>query len=335
MKHLHFAPIMLAASLLVAGSPSASAASGFSIEKTPSGGAVVKLDGKFITEYVVDQANKPYLWPLVTPDGLTMTRAYPMKTIEGEQHDHPHHRGICFGHESINGADSWAEKATFEEQEAKKPGSGQARIAALGAQKHREFTKISADAGKAELVALTDYVDAAGKVSGQDERRITFQLVNGMLALDFDITFTAGTEPVTFADKKDAGFSIRVPTSMAVDSKQGGRIVNSEGHTDKDAWGKRAKWCDFSGPVDGKTAGVAMLNHPTSFRFPTPWHARTYGLFTANPFGTKSLDKDAPDGAFTLKPGDKVTLRHRLIFHAGDEKAAKIAEAYEAYAKMP
>ena len=78
-----------------------------------------------------------------------------------------------------------------------------------------------------------------------------------------------------------------------------------------------------------------MLNHPSSFRFPTPWHARTYGLFTANPFGTKSLDKTAPDGAFTLKPGEKLTLRHRLIFHNGDEKSAKIAEAFAAYAAMP
>ena len=38
-------------------------------------------------------------------------------------------------------------------------------------------------------------------------------------------------------------------------------------------------------PVEGKTVGVAILNHPDSFRFPTTWHVRTYGLFAANPFG--------------------------------------------------
>ena len=120
---------------------------------------------------------------------------------------------------------------------------------------------------------------------------------------------------------------------MAVDTKQGGKLINSDGITDAAAWGKRAKWCDYSGAVEGETLGVAMLNHPSSFRHPTPWHARTYGLFTANPFGPHSLDKTAEDGAIELKKGEHLKLRHRLIFHKGDEKAAKIAEAFEAYSK--
>ena len=39
------------------------------------------------------------------------------------------------------------------------------------------------------------------------------------------------------------------------------------------------------------------------------------------------------DGSFMLKKGKSTTLRQRVIFHNGDEKAAKIAEAYKAYAK--
>ena len=90
----------------------------FTIEKTPSGGAIIKHNGKLFAEYVVDQANKPYLAPVIGPTGKQMTRNYPMKKVEGEQHDHPHHRGINFGHESISGFDSWAETATFEEMKA-------------------------------------------------------------------------------------------------------------------------------------------------------------------------------------------------------------------------
>jgi hypothetical protein len=60
---------------------------------------------------------------------------------------------------------------------------------------------------------------------------------------------------------------------------------------------------------------------------------RTYGLFTANPFASRAFDKAAEDATFELKKGERVKLRHRLIFHKGDEKAAKIAEAFEAYAK--
>jgi hypothetical protein len=138
---------------------------------------------------------------------------------------------------------------------------------------------------------------------------------------------------VTVDDKKDSGLSIRVPHSMSVDAKEGGKIINSEGNQDADSWGKRAKWCDFHGPVEGEHLGIAMLNHPSSFRHPTPWHARTYGLFTANPFGLVGLKVQEESGALELKEGERIKLRHRFIFHKGDEKAGKIAEAYEAYAK--
>jgi hypothetical protein len=76
-----------------------------------------------------------------------------------------------------------------------------------------------------------------------------------------------------------------------------------------------------------------MLNHPSSFRHPTPWHVRTYGLFTANPFGLSQLKVQEVTGAMTLKKGEKITLRHRFVFHDGDEKSAQIAEAYAEYAK--
>jgi hypothetical protein len=76
-----------------------------------------------------------------------------------------------------------------------------------------------------------------------------------------------------------------------------------------------------------------MLNHPASFRHPTPWHARTYGLFTANAFGLSSLKIQAESGEMMLKQDERIKLRHRFIFHKGDEKAGKIAEAFEKYAK--
>ena len=120
---------------------------------------------------------------------------------------------------------------------------------------------------------------------------------------------------------------------MAVDSKQGGRLINSLGDADKDAWSKAATWCDYHGPVDGEQLGIAFLNHPSSFRHPTRWHARTYGLFTANPFAQHEYDKALPDGTTTLKPGERLKLRHRFIFHTGDEKSAKIAGAFADYAK--
>ena len=84
--------------------------------------------------------------------------------------------------------------------------------------------------------------------------------------------------------------------------------------------------------LDGKTAGVAILNHPSSFRYPTYWHVRTYGLFAANPFGLHNFIGKEHDGSHAMEKGDSFTLRYRVIFHRGDVKAARIQEAFNEYA---
>ncbi|MGV3658901.1 MAG: PmoA family protein [Prosthecobacter sp.] len=317
---------LLASTLFLA--PFLSAAE-FTVEKTATGGAIVKVDGQVFAEYVVDQANKPYLWPIYGPTGKSMTRSYPMKNVEGEKQDHPHHRGLNFGHESIGGFDTWAEKATFGEA---KNGKSAERLEHLGAIKHREFKELKGGS-TAVIYALSDYIDQTGKVIITEERSMTFQVQGDTRVIDVDIDLIASQGTVKVDDKKDSGLSIRVPHSMSVDAKEGGKIINSNGDKDADSWGKRATWCDFNGPVEGEHLGIAMLNHPSSFRHPTPWHSRTYGLFTANPFGVSQLKLQEESAAFDLKEGDRVKLRHRFIFHKGDEKEGKIAEAYEAYAK--
>jgi len=287
----------------------------FVVKKTKSG-VTVNYQGKLLTRYVIGQSNKPFMWPVIGPSGNEVTRAFPMEKREGERHDHPHHRSVWFGHQGIGGFDTWHE-----------PASG--RKTSLGSTVHREFVKVQGG-DTAVIITRNDYM-GGGKKLLADERTHIFRVENGQRIIDVNMTFTAEHGDCVLGDKKDAGFSIRVATSMDVDSKKGGRLINSHGVTDKAAWGKRAPWVDYHGPVNGKTVGVAILNHPSSFRHPTPWHVRTYGLFTANPFGLKSL-RQGKDGAFTLKRGDSITLRHRVIFHLGDEKSAKIAEAYKAYA---
>ncbi len=79
--------------------------------------------------------------------------------------------------------------------------------------------------------------------------------------------------------------------------------------------------------------GIAIRNHPSSYRYPTRWHVRGYGLFTANPFAQQDYDKTLPDGTTTLKQGEQLKLRHRFIFHSGEAASAKIEDAWQQYAK--
>jgi len=113
-----------------------------------------------------------------------------------------------------------------------------------------------------------------------------------------------------------------------------GHIVNSAGMRDGEAWGKRADWCDYYGPVEGKIVGIAIFDHPENPRHPTWWHVRDYGLFAANPFGKhhfESLD-DKSAGNLTVPAGQSVTFRYRFYLHEGDEKQAEVAKKYHEYA---
>jgi hypothetical protein len=285
-----------------------------------SGGIRVLLDGELFTEYLTNSGPKPYLWPIIGPGGKAMTRAYPMKEVAGEKRDHHHHRSMWFTHGDVNGVDFWLEG---------KEG---------GTIVHREFAAITAEP-VAEFTARNDWLAPDGRKVCEDQRRVAFSADGDHRIIDFDLTLTASEGPVTLGDTKEGTFGIRVPTSMDVDQEggaPGGRIVNSEGLTDAAAWGKPARWVDYSGPVEGETLGIAILNHPQSFRFPTHWHVRTYGLFAANPFGLHDFYGDAAkNGAHQLAQGEAITLRYRVIFHRGDASEAKITEAFEAYAQSP
>lgn len=280
-------------------------------------GVVIKLDGQPFAEYRVHSGTKPIVWPIIGPTGALMTRSHPMADAPNEKKDHPHHRSLWFTHGRINDVDFWAEtgKNTY------------------GTTKHREFVKV---AGGREAIVVTrnDWIAPDGKPVCEDERSLAFGGDSQSRWIDFCITLIANHGPVVFGDTKEGSFGMRVAETMKVDAKLGGRIVNSEGQTDKDAWAKRASWVDYQGPVDGQTVGIAILNHPSSFRYPTYWHVRTYGLFAANPFGVKDFTSDPKaDGTYTLPAGQSIKLRYRVVLHKGDEKEGRIAEAFADYAQ--
>ena len=293
----------------------AAQAAEFAVEKQEARGVIVTLDGKTFTEYLVKSGHKPVLFPLIGPSGSELTRRYPLQdALETERSDHIHHRSFWFTHGDVNGIDFWGESDKS------------------GYILHREFLQVQG--GETALISTrNDWVDRAEVTHCSDVRTLTFGADGTRRWIDFDITITAARE-VKFGDTKEGSFGIRLAGSMKVDATPGGQIVNSEGQTDKGAWGKAAKWVDYVGPVGGKTVGVAILNHPSSFRFPTHWHVRTYGLFAANPFGLHHFYGDnSIDAGHTLKKGESFSLHYRVLLHDGDTTQGKVAEAFAEYAK--
>jgi len=280
-------------------------------------GVTIQRNGKLLTQYLIDSGTKPVLYPVIGPGNTPMTRRFPIESKgEHERDDHPHHRSFWFTHGKVNGVDFWLEKE----------GEG-------GKIVHQAFEKI--EGGEtATIVTINKWIGPDGNEICRDRRTLTFGEDHGMQYIDFDVTVFADAEPVTFGDTKEGSFGVRVPGTMKVDAKMGGVIVNEHGEKDKSAWGKRSAWVDYVGPVEDKTLGIAILNHPDSYGFPTYWHVRTYGLFAANPFGVHDfVGKEAKRGDHTIEPGKSMTLRYRVLLHEGDTEQAKIKEAFARYSK--
>jgi hypothetical protein len=181
-----------------------------------------------------------------------------------------------------------------------------------------------------------------------DERTFrVFARPNNERLFDFEVTLKAGDKDVVLGDTKEGSMAVRVNESMrgVLPREKGekqakigqGRIalstgVSSSGKGDEQAWGKRAAWCDYSGPVNGKTVGIAIFDHPSNPKHPTWWHVREYGLFAANPFGVHDFEKKPKGtGNITIPAGKNVTFKYRFYIHEGEETYAQVAERYKDY----
>jgi hypothetical protein len=279
----------------------------------------VEINGELFTEYCYTGAPHVYFYPLLGPGGTPMTRNWPMKDVPGEEKDHPHHRSLWYSHGAVNGVDFWAESAK----------SG--RIV------HDRFLEVKGGAGSGVIRSANKWIAPDGSVTMTDER--TFRVharPNSERLFDFEVTLKAGDKDIVLGDTKEGSMAIRVNESMrlTLPKKQPGkgRIVQSTGVQGDKTWGKRAAWCDYSGPVDGRTVGIAIFDHPSNSKHPTWWHVRDYGLFAANPFGVHDFEKQPKGtGDITIPAGKSITFKYRFYIHESDEVAGNVAERYKDY----
>lgn len=280
----------------------------------------VEINGNLFTEYYFKDVPRPFCYPLMGPGELPMTRNYPMKITPGEQQDHAHHRSLWFTHGEVNGIDFWSEMKDF------------------GKIVHDGFKEVKSGRKEGTIISRNKWVAPDGKVVCTDERVLRFYVPGnvGERMLDFEVTVRASNGELTFGDTKEGSMALRLADTMRLKGEVGkGHIVNSAGVRDGDTWGKKAAWCDYYGPVEGKTVGIAIFDHPRNPRHPTWWHVRDYGLFAANPFGQHDFEglSDKSAGNLVVPAGKSITFRYRLYLHQGDEQQGKVAEKYKEYAR--
>lgn len=280
----------------------------------------VEIGGSLFTELIYSGQPKPVLFPVLGPGGFTMTRNWPiLPKTEGEETDHPHHRGLWFAHGEVNGVDFWSEA------------TGAGKIVVQG------LPEIISGGSNGSVTVKTK--EAWEKTPGEPVLHsatvIQFGTDGTDRYLDYAITMTADLGDVHLGDTKEGTMAIRVNPLLNLKGEVAkGSAVNSGGDKDLAAWGKHATWVDYWAPTAHGVIGLACFDSPSNLRSPTTWHARDYGLIAANPFGLHDFEK-APKGAgdFTIQKGESLKLKYRWLFHAGDAKTAKIAERWKAWSE--
>jgi hypothetical protein len=285
------------------------------------------------TLYHIGKAEaKPYFWPFNAPGGIPVTRAWPMeKGQPGESTDHVHQKSVWFCHGEVrpDGSEAAAlvdAKSVDFWGEDKRHGPmictfvGEPKFAPQGA----------------TLLTRNEWQTPAGRKLLDETRNIGFYDFGDARLLVLDIDLHAGVVPLIFGDTKEGSLGVRVSDQLSGKNRKG-RLTNANGKaSEKEARGEWSSWCDYSGQINGRAAGVAILDDPKN-PIPAVWHSRAYGLMAANPFVRSDLDfpvfKDHKP-LVKLAKGEHLRLRYGILAHAGNAQQGRVAEHFQTFVRL-
>lgn len=283
----------------------------------------VHINGKhFTTFFFPDTIAKPVLYPIKAPNGTVVTRGFPVTPIADEPTDHPHHLGLWLNFGDVNGLDFWNNSFAIPSNEKHKYGTIQ-------------FDKIiEQENGEVGVLSYAaNWNDHTGNTLLKESTHLVFKEINGVWVIDRTTTMKA-VALVQFKDNKEGLLGLRmahelqIPTTITKkftdangvetiikatnDSIANGNYLNSQGFTGDAVWGKKAEWTMMYGKMKNDSISIVILDHPYNENYPTPWHARGYGLFAANPMGSKVFNASNKEYSKVLQPGESITFKFRV-----------------------
>lgn len=303
------------------------------------------IDSIYFTSYIYpDNMEKSVLYPLNSSSGIPVTRGFPIDPRPYERVDHPHQTGLWFNYGNVNGLDFWNNSYNIPEDEKDHYGSI----------RHTKIIKTESGNDHGELDVTMDWLKPDGIPLLREESKFIFYGSENYRAIDRIIRLTALDTTVAFTDNKEGLFAIRVarafempsdqpqtflddngiPTEVKVMNNEGvnGKYKSSEGIEGLDVWGTRAKWVTLSAKVGDEPVSLAIIDHPENPGFPTYWHARGYGLFSANNLGQKIFSNGKEELNLKLQPGETVLFKYRFIIQScnflSDEKMEQEFEEF-------
>ena len=257
---------------------------------------IITDGGRPVATYVFrdDKILRPYFAHVHAPGGIQVTRNHPpLPNVDATDHD-TMHPGVWLALGDLCGHDFWRNKASIV---------------------HERFSESpTVRDGRVTFTAENAFQADHGKEVCKQTSRLTLAARPAGYLLIWEAIFRSEQGEIVFGDQEEMGLGIRVATPIAV--RQGGTIVDAMGRrNEREVWGNAADWCDYSGPIDGRHAGITMMCDPQNFR-PSWLHARDYGALVVNPFGQQAFHK-GPASKVVVKPGESFRLRYGVLLHAG------------------
>lgn len=291
----------------------------------------VMIGDKLFTSFCwFDNMTKPVLYPIMSVNLSEVTRGFPIKPRENERNDHPHQIGNWLTYGDVNGFDFWGNGS--QGLGTNNPNGGV--IKHLGIESQQDGN------GEGVLITTASWISPKNKELLKERTEYHFIDKGNARIIDRIATLTATDTVVKFADTKEGMFGIRVARQLELPAKEDlqlkeksgdittvkalsndevtGNYRSSEGIEGEAVWSTRAKWMHLFGSLKDEKISLVICDHPGNPSYPTYWHARGYGLFSANPLGVKDFTVNKEVLNFTLQPGQSVTFRYRLVVNSGE-----------------
>ena len=303
----------------------------------------ITIDGKPFTSFIWPTTlKKPTLFPLITDEGITVTRGYPLEPQTAERVDHPHHAGLWFNYGNANGFDFWNNSDAIKPEDRPK----------MGDVVFKKIVSARSGLDQGELVFESTWVTGQNQPILEQTTRHVFSGRHHARVIDQIITLKA-LDRVVFHDDKEGLLGMRVARWLESPNEKGGVFMDANGRPTKveggnaeatgvyltsegvkgDAvWSTRGRWCSLTGHTDDHTVTIAIFDHPENPGFPTYWHARGYGLFAANPLGRSIFDPKQPSFNFTIEKGQSATFRYRVVLYSQAENANELNHEADSFA---
>jgi len=252
-----------------------------------------------------------YVHPVLTPQGRMVTDDYPP--------NHLHHHGIwaAWSKTNVQGRhpDFWnmaAGTGTVEFESIIDTWSGPVQGGLRARHRYVDLGTTPATTVLTELWELTAYAVGRGTPS--------YRLFD--LVLRHEVAASGALELPEYLYGP-----LGVRGNRSWEGALGLQFLTSEGRTRADGHGTRARWCHMGGLVNGRPAGIAILDHPQNYR-----HPQTMRLHPTEPFFSYA---PVQLGAMTIGPGETFISRYRFVVYDGTWDAALIDRLWHDFAHPP